>query len=63
MKVKCIKDAFMSEFKDKVFSEGETYKIIDNGRSGYCVMDDCNDRHWISGPGEDWFDEHFEVIE
>ena len=64
MKIKCIKDVVMNSSKrETAYISGKIYEAINEGREGFRAEDEQGDkRHWISQPGDIWFDKYFEII-
>ena len=62
-RVKCIKDSYLYMTNIKTLTKDKIYYIIDKFVSlGYSIINDNGDEHWISMPGDEFFDEHFEKI-
>lgn len=68
MRLKCIKDCDMSwqDGGQRVFTEGQEYEIVDRNEfysSAIIILfDDQLSEHDIGLPGDEFFNEYFEVI-
>lgn len=63
MKIKCIKDVVMnSSKKETAYFSGKIYEATEKERDMRAEDEQGDEMHWISGPGDKWFNEHFEVV-
>ena len=62
--IKCLKSIRMPGEKQDCFTEGKIYPVFSYiKRAGFRVVDDLDQSHWIYEPGNEFFDQHFEIID
>ena len=62
--IKCVKSNRMPGENQDCFTEGKIYPAFSyNKMAGFRVVDDLGQSHWIYEPGNEFFDQHFKMID
>ena len=63
-RIKCVKSNRMPGENQDSFAEGKIYTAFSYHKiTGFRVVDDLSQSHWIYEPGNEFFDQHFIIID